>query len=140
MKEKMLGSIWFWWVVTTIFYVVMLPVSYKIDGLIGGILSIIARIVGLFVPFGLLSSIMYLAAPAILIPIGLFVFIYSMNFANKKIKSKNVSLAKQIGLIFLALFIITFLIDIVRLTPFGSFAILLKGVQGPNGIFSDTSF
>lgn len=86
-----------------------------------------ARVIGLFVPFGLLSLFMF-ATP--LGWLGLVVFVGTMIYANKYITTTNVSTNKKIALIFLALFLITLAVDFARGTPFGSFNILFNGFEG----------
>jgi hypothetical protein len=117
MKEKLLGSIWFWWAILTAIYII--TTIFNI-----GPFSFIGRIVGLFVPFGILSLFTFATVFGWL---GLLVFIFSTIYANKRLNALNIPLLKKIGLIFVALFIITFITDLARLTPFASIMILING-------------
>lgn len=117
MKEKLLGSIWFWWVILTVIYITTTVFNI-------GPFSFIGRIVGLFVPFGILSLFTFVTVFGWL---GLLVFIFSIIYANKRLNTLNVTLPKKIALIFAALFIITFITDLARLTPFASIMISIGG-------------
>lgn len=130
MKEKMLGSIWFWWGLTTIMYV---TIDYYLDPTIylkqplELSLDMFGRVIGLFVPFGLRSLFMFVTPFGWL---GLAVFIATMVYGNKYISASNVSLCKKIAFIWVALFLITFAVDFARGTPLGSFDILFNGFHG----------
>lgn len=126
MKEKILGSIWFWWAITTIAYVLLFQ-FHNSPSALADILFMCARVIGLFVPFGLLSLFMF-ATPFGWT--GLAVFVGTMIYANKKIAPSSFSLGKKILVIFVALFLITMATDLARGTPFGSFNILINGFDG----------
>lgn len=122
MKEKLLGSIWFWWAILTVIYIV----TFFSVGSSAGPLSFVARTTGLFVPFGMLSLLTFVTVFGWL---GLLVFIFSTIYANKRLKALNISLPKKIALIFAALFIITFITDLARLTPFASIMIFINNFK-----------
>lgn len=130
-REKYLGSIWFWWFITTTIYVTIdfinPPSIFARAEPLTLVLDIIARVLGLFVPFGLLSLFSLLSPFGWL---GLIAALVGLMYANKHLRATQMSLGKKIGLIFLALFLITFVSDLARFTPFGSFKILINGFNG----------
>jgi len=109
------GSIWFWWIFTTIIYI-----------LLGSPTGYITGFIGLFVPYGRLSLIVMELLPVFSI-ISLIFFVVSMILIDKLLKRVNILLYKRILLNLLALFIITMVVDFLRFTPFGSIDIFLNG-------------
>ena len=88
-------------------------------------LTVFAGFIGLFVPYGINAAFHFMAS--LLSWISVPVFIFLMFVAQIKLSSLTGSPLKKILLIFLALLIITTVIDLVRGTPLESWTIFLNG-------------
>ena len=126
MGNKILRSLWFWWILTTAIYI-LLYILLKIAGYPEGVatpLGHVAGFIGLFVPYGLLSAFL-LFSPASLISV--IVFLILMTWADRKFNRQNSGLGKRILLNLITLLVLTTLVDTVRLTFFQSWIIFFKG-------------
>lgn len=122
---KDLNSLWLWWFYTTALYIWLgsllgLPESSFSGSILSGYFF---GFVGLFVPYGFLS-VLLLASPFGII--SLVFFIMAMIFSQKRLDEKNYNFIKRMLLNLFALFIITFLVDVIRGTPLVSFIIFLN--------------
>lgn len=119
-KER-LSSFWFWFLISTLAYLILGLVS--LNGQVTP-LSHVAGLVGLFVPFGFMSLILLMT------PLGwvsVVLFFVSGYLFSKWLNQQNYSLGKKIVLIFVALLVLTTLVDLVRQTPFASWKIFIDG-------------
>lgn len=121
MKKEQLSSFWYWFLISTLIYLILSIVA--LNGKVT-LLSHIAGFVGLFVPFGF-TSLFLLMTP--LGWVSVILFFVSGHFFSKWLNQQNYSLNKKIIMIFLALLVLTTLVDIVRQTPFASWQILMDG-------------
>ncbi len=118
-------SIWFCWLLTTLIYVVLAFLGYPKTE-IATPLGYVAGFVGLFVPYGLASLILF-ANPFTWI--SLLVFLILMFCADRELKRKSYSLVTAILINLLLLLIITIIIDWFRQTPLASWTVFLHGAH-----------
>jgi len=115
-------SIWFWWVVTTVFY---LALSIYLSPDTPTPLGYIPGFIGLFVPYGFLSFPLFFLSP---FPwLSLVIFIVLMGKVERKLNKQNFSLSKRIFLNLLILLLLTVMVDFVRGTAFQSWVIFFNG-------------
>lgn len=119
-KER-LSSFWFWYLTSTLVYLLLSMVA--LNGEVT-LLSYVAGFVGLFVPFGLMSLIL-LTTPFGWA--GVILFFVCGHFFSKWLNQQNLPFTKKVFLIFLALLLLTTLVDFVRQTPLASWRILIDG-------------
>jgi hypothetical protein len=124
-RKTILSSIWFWWVLTTIIYLIFNLSHYP--GNTPSLLGHIAGFVGLFVPYGMLSSILFLSPFSW---ISAVVFLFLMFRAEKELNAKNYNLSKRILINLLILLLLTIAVDAMRGTFFQSWVIFFKGAFG----------
>ena len=126
MGNKILRSLWFWWILTTAIYI-LLYILLQIAGYPKGVATPLGHVtgfIGLFVPYGLLSAIL-LFSPASLVSV--IVFLILMTWADRKFNRQSSGLGKRILLNLITLLVLTTLVDTVRLTFFQSWIIFFKG-------------
>ncbi len=123
-KFAIFRSVWFWWLLTTAVYVI-LGLS-RFPGNTPSPLGYIAGFLGLFVPYGLMSLILFFSPLAWF---SLVVFIILMIFADRKLNRGNFSLGKRILLNLLILLVLTTLVDLIRGTAFVSWIIFFQGAH-----------
>ena len=90
-------------------------------------LGYIAGFVGLFVPYGLKSLILFIANPLALV--SLIVFIILMIFISRRLNRGNFNLSKRILLNLLILLVLTTVVDLIRGTAFMSWIIFFQGAH-----------
>lgn len=101
---------------------------------VGGILGYVFGFVGLFVPYGLFSLTAFvLFAPMAFASLAFFfiAMVYASRYLNKSNDSLGIRILKNL----LVLLVITFLVDIIRFTPFASWAIFLDAGKFQIGNF-----
>jgi hypothetical protein len=127
-KWTIFRSIWFWWFVTTAIYVA-LSIAFPSGATVPTFIGYTKGAVGLFVPYGILSIILFVlpGITMLLSIISVIFFIFTMYWINKKLNKKNYSLLEAILINLLVLLIITTLVDFIRLTPLASWRIFLHG-------------
>jgi hypothetical protein len=124
-QNKIFYSIWFWWIFTSAIYYIFNILGYP--GEAPTFFGHIAGFVGLFVPYGATSSVLFMAPFAW---ISLFAFAYLMYIAERDLSKKNYSLLKRILLNLLILLILTTVVDALRGTFFKSWDIFFRGAWG----------
>ena len=119
--NKYLKTIWFWWILLTIIYSFL-----SLSLLDGGLLGRLTGFIGLFVPFGPLSVLVFfIGLPLSLISV--LVFFGGAYLFQKWLSKKTFSTFTTFLIILIALFVFTFLTDIARGTYFAGFKIFLDG-------------
>jgi len=132
--QKLFRSIWFWWIFLSVIYIVLyisgiLPESsYRASVVFP--YNHIAAFIGLFVPYGLASSWLFVFAPIQSI-ISAILFGMMMVTSSKYIR-RTKSTIVAIALCLISLLIITTVVDFVRMTPFASWRILMEGYLNLN--------
>lgn len=128
-KRTILKSIWFWWILTTVVYLILNTGNSTISDRVAGFF-------GLFVPYGFLSLFVAFAEPigTLLTIVSVIFFIFAMRWSNKIINKESNSTVKAILMSLFALLIITMVVDLIRGTPFYSWQILFTG--GPQHLMS----
>src|SRR3989344_8820665 len=121
-KFSLSQSIWFWWFITTACYISLNLLGFP--GETPTLLGYFAGFLGLFVPFGMLSLVLFLFPSGW---ISLILFIVLIIFADKKLKQFNLNFLQKVLLNIFVLLVITTIVDFVRGTPFMSWAILFQG-------------
>lgn len=124
-KVSFLKSIWFWWIILTIIYI-PLYLNYLDKSHVETIGGHVAGLVGLFVPFGLLGLIWALVTLPLSL-ISIIIFFGGAYLFQKWFSKKNVNLFFSIVIIFIALFVLTFLTDFARGTGMESWNIFING-------------
>jgi hypothetical protein len=97
--------------------VMTLIFDYKVGGRIGYAFGVL----GLFVPFGILSTL------TLVHPFGwasVVFFIVAMFYLSNKLNSRDLSPMSRIIINLALLLLITFVVDLIRLTPLGSWELL----------------
>lgn len=89
---------------------------------VDGILTISASIVGIFVPYGAASLMVFIIS--FLSWISAVVFLLLMFVANKKLSQLNIGILRKVLLILAILMVLTMIVDLIRETPFVSWSIL----------------
>ncbi len=115
-------SIWFWWFLTTFVYVVLN--LFEFPGSNATFFGYVAGFIGLFVPYGLTSLILFISIRSW---ISLIVFVVLMKSFDKKLEKGNYSIGKRITLNLLALLVLTTIVDLVRGTGMASWLIFYYG-------------
>lgn len=126
MNEKLFvifRSIWFWWFLTTSVYVGLGRLGYP--GITPTFLGYIAGFLGLFVPYGLISLLLFFIS--LLAWVSLIIFIILMIFTDQRLNKQNFNLGKRILLNLLTLLALTTLVDFIRGTAFESWIIFFQG-------------
>jgi len=119
------NSLWMWWIITTGIYLLFNLLGYPNSaGETPTLLGHVAGFVGLFVPFGFLSAFLLISP---FYWFSLAVFLISMIYADRWLKSRSMNTVQRILINLLVLMAITFIVDIVRFTPFESWRIFLQG-------------
>jgi len=124
MEQKTIKSIWFWWILTTIIYILLYLISSVGFGPTGDVAGMIGGFVGLFVPFGILSLITFFN------PLGwlsMAIFIVLMVFIDRNLNKLDLSLGFRILINLLFLLVLTTIVDFVRCSPFASWEIFFSG-------------
>lgn len=124
-KYIVFRSLWFWWFLTTAIYLIFNTQGYPPQEGASSMLGYVAGFVGLFVPFGFMSLILFFVNA--LTWVGLAAFIGLMLSAEKILMGRNLGLGEKIFFNLLALLIITIIVDLIRGTAFQSFIIFSKG-------------
>ena len=122
-RNKIWSSIWFWWFLTTVIYIVFNFSGYPSSTT--SLLGYVAGFVGLFFPYGWASSILLILSPFSWISV--VVFLILMFMAEKELNRKNYGLRKRILINFLILLFLTTAVDLIRGTFFQSWFIFLSG-------------
>jgi hypothetical protein len=121
-------SLWIWWGITTVCYLLM-TISGGIQ--LGSVSGYLLGFIGLFVPYGLYSLLAFINPLAW---VSVVFFVFAMIYASRKLNEANDSLGMRILKNLLVLLVITFLVDIIRFTPFASWQIFFDGGVKPLGI------
>ena len=121
-------SIWFWWVFTTLIYISLTPLLSNQATAPTTPLNYIVGFIGLFVPYGLLSLMLFLTIP-LFAGASLVVFLVLMTIINRKLNKWDLSVGKKILVIFLSLLVLTTIVDLIRFTPFYSWILFLNGMD-----------
>ncbi|MDO8593814.1 MAG: hypothetical protein Q7R59_02875 [bacterium] len=117
-------SIWFWWIFTTLIYLAIPGYKEETAITLGHIVGYISGLVGLFVPYGYLSLVLFIFP---LTWVSLVVFLVLMVLIDLKLNKQNFSLSKRILINLLALLILTTMVDLIRGTAFESWWIFFNG-------------
>lgn len=126
-KQNMFNkSVWFWWIFTTCIYLVIGFFQFPANQVgLSTYLTHIQGFVGLFVPFGMQSFTLLLVSPFSWF--SLIIFLASMAYTESFLKKQNYNFRKRILINLLILLVLTFVVDIIRGTPFASWMIFLNG-------------
>lgn len=125
-KYTWFRSIWFWWLITTSLYIILVTQGHALTNTQGNatLLDYIAGFIGLFVPYGVNSLILFFFSP--LSWISLLFFIVAMSRVEKYLNTRQASFSRKIIYNFLALMLLTVIVDIIRHTPFESWRIFFN--------------
>jgi len=127
-KSKILYSIWFWWIFTTVLYLFVIFLGNLANNI--GFFSFwdhTVGFIGLFVPYGMISAILFLSS--LLSWLSLILFLIAMILVEKFLNKKNYNLKKRILINLLVLLILTFIVDAIRGTYLESWKIFLEGTR-----------